>query len=46
MPELIELIEAAGYSKIETFNSLDKLANLATWRGFIFQRKVSDEIPK
>jgi len=37
--ELIEFIEAAGYIKTETFNSLDRLSNLATWRGFIFKRE-------
>ncbi len=39
MSELIEFIESRGYLKIEAFNSLDKLANSATWRGFIFKRE-------
>lgn len=39
--DLIKFIETAGYSKIEIFESLDKLSNLATWQGLIFKKSKS-----
>lgn len=36
--ELIDLIESAGYKLIESFDSLDRLSNSASWRGYIFKK--------
>lgn len=37
--ESIKYIESLGYQKIEVFNSLDKLSDLATWQGLIFKKE-------
>jgi len=38
MAHMRNLLVNAGYKEIETFESLDKLSPLATWRGFIFKK--------
>lgn len=41
LSEFVKLIEHLGYEEIERFSSLDKLSNLASWKGLIF-KKVSN----
>jgi putative methyltransferase (TIGR04325 family) len=37
--EFIELLKNLGYSKVCAFESLDKLSDSSTWRGFLFKRE-------
>ena len=39
--EFVGNIENFGFKLIEEFYSLDKLSDIATWRGFIFKRSVN-----
>ena len=40
MAKVRDFIGNSGYQELETFESLDKLSPLATWRGFIFKRVI------